>query len=117
MGSSSRQRALTTSRFGQTSLKTLRWCNSTTAFWAISLLLVTLYLWYSSRGSAIVATRRAFVCVLAAVLAQMVLGIITVLNAAPWQWAILHQLGAIIVIVSVLNARFLALYSKAQTLR
>ncbi|MDA9789563.1 COX15/CtaA family protein [Amylibacter sp.] len=78
---------------------------------------VTLYLWYSSRGSAIVATRRAFVCVLAAVLAQMVLGIITVLNAAPWQWAILHQLGAIIVIVSVLNARFLALYSKAQTLR
>ncbi len=77
----------------------------------------TLYLWYSSRGSAIVATRRAFVWVLAAVLAQMALGIITVLNAAPWQWAILHQLGAIIVIVSVLNARFLALYSKAQTLR
>lgn len=80
-------------------------------------LVMTLYLWYSSRGSAIVATRRAFVWVLAAVLAQMVLGIITVLNAAPWQWAILHQLGAIIVIVSVLNARFLALYSKAQTLR
>ena len=69
-------------------------------------LLVTLYLWYSSRSSAIVATRRAFVWVLAAVLAQMVLGIITVLNAAPWQWAILHQLGAIIVIVSVLHARF-----------
>ncbi|WGI20498.1 heme A synthase [Amylibacter sp. IMCC11727] len=80
-------------------------------------LLVTLYLWYSSRSSAIVATRRAFVWVLAAVLAQMVLGIITVLNAAPWQWAILHQLGAIIVIVSVLHARFSALYPKAQTLR
>lgn len=80
-------------------------------------LAVTLHLWYSSRGSAIVATRRAFVWVLAAVLVQMVLGIITVLNAAPWQWAILHQLGAIIVIVSVLNARFSALYSKAQTLR
>ncbi len=80
-------------------------------------LFATLYLWYSSRGSAIVATRRAFVWVLAAVLAQMVLGIITVLNAAPWQWAILHQLGAVIVIVSVLNARFSALYPKAQTLR
>jgi cytochrome c oxidase assembly protein subunit 15 len=80
-------------------------------------LAVTLHLWYSSRGSAIVATRRAFVWVLAAVLVQMVLGIITVLNAAPWQWAILHQLGAIIVIVSVLNARFSALYPKAQTLR
>ena len=80
-------------------------------------LAATLYLWYSSRSSAIVATRRAFVWVLAAVLAQMALGIITVLNAAPWQWAILHQLGAIIVIVCVLNARFLALYSKAQTLR
>jgi len=80
-------------------------------------LAATLYLWYLSRGSAIVATRRAFVWVLAAVLAQMVLGIITVLNAAPWQWAILHQLGAIIVIVSVLNARFSALYPRAQTLR
>jgi cytochrome c oxidase assembly protein subunit 15 len=80
-------------------------------------LAVTLYLWYSSRGSAINATRRAFDWVLAAVVAQMALGIITVLNAAPWQWAILHQLGAIIVIVSVLNARFSALYPKAQTLR
>lgn len=80
-------------------------------------LAATLYLWYSSRGSAIVATRRACVWVLATVLAQMVLGIVTVLNAAPWQWAILHQLGAIIVIVSVLNARFSALYPKAQTLR
>lgn len=80
-------------------------------------LLATLYLWYSSRSSAVVGTRRACVWVLAAVLAQMVLGIITVLNAAPWQWAILHQLGAVFVIVSVLNARFLALYPKAQTLR
>ncbi len=75
-----------------------------------------LYLWYSSRGSSVVSIRRACMWVLVAVVVQMLLGIITVLNAAPWQWAILHQLGAIILIVSILNARFCALYPRAQLL-
>lgn len=76
-----------------------------------------LYLCYSSRRSSVVSIRRACLWVLVAVVVQMLLGIITVLNAAPWQWAILHQLGAIILIVSILNARFCALYPRAQLLK
>jgi len=79
--------------------------------------IVVLFLWQASRKSAIAYTRRACVLVLIAVVAQMILGIITVLNAAPWQWAIFHQLGAIVVVVSILNARFSALYPRSQTLR
>ena len=79
--------------------------------------IVVLFLWQASRKSAIAYTRRACVLVLIAVVAQMILGVITVLNAAPWQWAIFHQLGAIVVVVSILNARFSALYPRSQTLR
>ena len=79
--------------------------------------IVVLFLWQASRKSAIAYTRRACVLVLIAVVAQMILGIITVLNAAPWQLAIFHQLGAIVVVVSILNARFSALYPRSQTLR
>jgi cytochrome c oxidase assembly protein subunit 15 len=74
-----------------------------------------LYLWYSSRRSSVVSIRRACMWVLVVVVVQMLLGIITVLNAAPWQWAILHQLGAIILIVSILNARFCGAVSAGST--
>lgn len=79
--------------------------------------LFTLYLWFSSRSSAILQTRRAALIVLFVVLAQMVMGIATVMHAAPWHLAIFHQIGAVIVIVSVLNVRFSALYPRAQKLR
>jgi len=77
----------------------------------------TLYAWIASRKASVKATRQAFTWVLKAVIVQMVLGIVTVINAAPWYWAIFHQLGAILVIVLVLNARFKSSYPKSQKLR
>lgn len=81
------------------------------------LLLVTAFVWFRARSSAIVSVRRAFDWAAVAVFGQMVLGIVTVLYAAPWQIAIVHQLGAVIVMVLVLRARFSALYPQAQGLR
>ncbi|WP_069299156.1 heme A synthase [Neptunicoccus sediminis] len=80
-------------------------------------LLGALYLWYSARGSAILATRRAALIALVMVVAQMVMGIVTVMHAAPVHLAIFHLVGAVIVIVSILHVRFSALYPKAQKLR
>jgi cytochrome c oxidase assembly protein subunit 15 len=70
--------------------------------------------WWRSRGSANVAIRRGFDAMAIALVAQMVLGIFTVLYAAPWQIAIVHQFGAVVLFVLVLRARFLSAYPLAQ---
>lgn len=80
-------------------------------------IVMAFYLWFLSRRSANLKVKASVSIVLIAVFGQMILGIVTVLNSAPWQIAILHQLGAILVVVSVLNARFCAFYPKAQSLR
>ncbi len=79
--------------------------------------LFTAYVWWQSRGSAIRATKRAFDWVLVMVLGQMVMGIGTVLYAAPWHIAIVHQFGAVVVVTLILRAGFEATYPKAQSLR
>ncbi|MFV1600134.1 MULTISPECIES: heme A synthase [unclassified Phaeobacter] len=66
--------------------------------------------WLRGRGSAHPRTRFAFNAVFAALLLQMVLGIVTVLYAAPWQVAILHQLMAVCLWVLILRARYLSGY-------
>jgi len=48
---------------------------------------------------------------------QMVLGIITVIYSAPWQIAIVHQLGAVVLWALILRGRFLAQYPRAQSVR
>jgi heme a synthase len=73
--------------------------------------------WFKSRGSALVSIKRAFDWVLVAVFGQVVLGIGTVLYAAPWNIAIIHQIGAVIVIVLMLRAIFAVTYPKVQSLR
>lgn len=70
----------------------------------------TAYAWWRARIHAVLAPLYSLIAIL--ILAQMVLGIVTVVTAAPWQIAIVHQLGAIIVILAVLYARFLAAYPK-----
>ena len=45
---------------------------------------------------------------------QVVLGVVTVLYGAPWQVAIVHQLGAVALFVLILRARFAALYPRSQ---
>jgi len=69
------------------------------------------------RRSAHVATRRAFTLAFAAVVAQIALGIVTVVLAAPWHAAILHQFLAVILWVLVIRARFHAGYPLAQSVR
>jgi len=76
-----------------------------------------LVVWRRSRASGNGATRLAFNLVIAMVLAQMTLGIFTVLQAAQLHIAITHQVGAIFTWVLILNARFLAGYPTTQSVR
>lgn len=76
-----------------------------------------IFAWIKSRASALMQIRRSFDWVAVLVFGQMVLGIGTVLYAAPWQIAIVHQLGAVIVSVIVLRACFVAMYPDTQRLR
>lgn len=76
-----------------------------------------LFAWARGRRSAHGRTRFAFNAALAALLVQVVLGIATVLYAAPWPVAILHQLMAVLVFTLILRARFLAAYPLADGLR
>ncbi|MCE8520094.1 COX15/CtaA family protein [Ruegeria pomeroyi] len=73
--------------------------------------------WLRGRRSAHVHTRFAFNAGFAALSLQVVLGIVTVLYAAPWQIAILHQLLAVGVFVLILRARFLCAYPIATSIR
>ena len=73
--------------------------------------------WWRSRGSGNSETRFAFNAVLAMMVVQMVIGVMTVLYSAPWQLAILHQFGAVLLYVAILRARFLAQYPRAQSVR
>jgi heme a synthase len=75
------------------------------------------FTWWRSRASALRATKQAFDWVMAVVLVQMALGITTILYAAPVQIAIIHQIGAIVVMTMILRARFVAMYPPAQSLR
>ncbi|MBJ6371593.1 heme A synthase [Sedimentitalea arenosa] len=73
--------------------------------------------WLKGRRSAHEATRFAFNATMAVLALQIVLGIVTVLYAAPWQVAILHQLLAVVLWVLILRARFLSAYPIATSLR
>ncbi|WP_101068183.1 heme A synthase [Roseovarius salinarum] len=81
------------------------------------LLAYGVFAWVTGRRSAHPATRTAFTAAFLALLLQVVLGIVTVIYAAPWQVAIVHQLLAVVVWVLILRARFLSLYPHAQSLR
>jgi len=79
--------------------------------------IMALLVWFKSRHSALLSVKRAFNWVMLAVLLQVVLGIETVLNAAIWNIAIVHQIGAICVVILILRAVFVASYPKGQSLR
>ena len=73
-------------------------------------------LWFS-RPSPVKSTRKAFGMLMALVLLQVVLGIVTVLFSAQWHIAITHQIVAILVFTSALRCRFLASFPLTQSLR
>lgn len=73
--------------------------------------------WLRGRRSAYRSTAQAFDWMGVMLFGQVVLGIGTVLYAAPLPLAILHQLGAVTLWVLILRARFLSQYPVAQSLR
>jgi cytochrome c oxidase assembly protein subunit 15 len=73
--------------------------------------------WLRGRRSAHVATRLAFNAVLAALALQIVVGITTVLYAAPVHIALVHQALAVVLWVLIIRARFLAGYPVATSIK
>ena len=73
--------------------------------------------WLRARGSAHTATRFAFNIVFAVLLLQMLVGVMTVITAAPVQIAIVHQLIAVLLWAVILRARFLAGYPIASSIK
>jgi len=82
-----------------------------------AVLLFAGFTWWQSRKSPLRATKQAFNWGMVAILAQMILGIVTVLYAAQVHIAITHQIGAIFVVALVLKARFNAMFPATQSLR
>ncbi|PIE12491.1 MAG: heme A synthase [Rhodobacterales bacterium] len=77
----------------------------------------TVMAWMRGRNSANRTTQVAFSAAAIAVAAQIGLGIYTVVTAAPWQVAILHQIGAIVAFILILRARFLSQYPVTSSIR
>jgi cytochrome c oxidase assembly protein subunit 15 len=73
--------------------------------------------WLRGRKSSHATTRFAFHMVMLMLLAQMALGIVTVLTGAHLHVAITHQLGAVILWVLILRARHLSQYPVAGSIR
>lgn len=81
------------------------------------LLVLGIAFWLRARRSGNNAVRGAFTAVLAMLVLQLLLGIMTVLYVAPPGLAILHQVGAVLLFVLILRARFLASYPLEQSVR
>ncbi|MCV2864188.1 heme A synthase [Albidovulum sediminicola] len=73
--------------------------------------------WWRGRGSAHPLTKGAFDLVGVVLLAQVILGIFTVLHAAPLGLGLAHQLGAVALWVAVIRARHRAQYPIVQSVR
>jgi cytochrome c oxidase assembly protein subunit 15 len=73
--------------------------------------------WLRGRKSPHPATRGAFNLMMALMAGQIVLGIVTVLYAAPWQLGIAHQFTAVLLWIAIIRARHHAQYPVAQSLR
>ena len=75
-----------------------------------TLFLFCLFVWRRSRSSGNLTLKFSFNLILAIAFFQMVLGIATVMYAAPWEIAIIHQFGAILLWIFVIRARFVTKY-------
>ena len=82
-----------------------------------ALLAFAVVVWLKGRKSAHPKTQRAFNVAFGVLCAQIVLGIVTVLYAAPVQIAIVHQLLAVLLWVLILRARFLSAYPITTSIR
>lgn len=76
-----------------------------------------LVVWWRARGSAHPATRQAFDWMAAMLFGQILLGVMTVLYAAPLHLGLAHQLGAVALWTLIIRARHRALYPVVQSIR
>lgn len=76
-----------------------------------------IFLWFRSRRSPNQATKSSYNMIMAMLVIQLLIGIMAVLYAAPWTWAIAHQIGAVILVVLILRARFLSLFPLTQSVK
>ncbi len=81
------------------------------------LLAFGLFIWWRSKSSGNQDIRTSFNFVIAVMLLQMFLGVMTVLYAAPWYFAIIHQLGAVLMWIAILRARFITGYPPQNRIR
>jgi heme a synthase len=81
------------------------------------LVIFGMVVWLRARKSGYQATRRAFYAVMVMLLAQVALGIATVLTLAHLHVAITHQIGAVLLWVLILRARHLAQYPVQGSIR
>ncbi len=81
------------------------------------LALFGLAVWVIARRSSHSATRRAGHAMLGVMAAQVLLGIVTLLHAAPWHLAIAHQAVAVVLWVVIIRMRHLAQFPRFDTLR
>lgn len=81
------------------------------------LLIFAFIVWRRSRGAGNTAVRGAFTAAFLMLILQAMLGIVTVMHAAPLSLAILHQFGAIITWVLIIRARHGAQYPIEQSIR
>ena len=72
------------------------------------------FAWWRSRSSAMAGVRFRFDWMMVMMFGQVVLGIVTVVYAAPVSIAIIHQLSAVALFVMTLQARFEAAYPVEQ---
>lgn len=82
-----------------------------------ALLALGVFVWWRGRQSPQGATRFALSAMLAMLVVQALIGIVTVLYSAPLQLAILHQIGAVVLWVLILRARYLARFPLPQSVR
>lgn len=75
------------------------------------------FVWWRSRRNANRRTRKAYGLMMGMIVLQMLLGIATVMTMATPHVAIVHQIGAVLLWVLVLRARFLTRYPFAQSVR
>ena len=81
------------------------------------LLIFGIVVWLRGRKSAHETTRQAFSLAFGALVAQVVLGIVTVMTGAIWEIAIAHQVLAVILWVLILRARHLSAYPVVTSIR
>ena len=82
-----------------------------------ALFVFAIVVWRRSKSSGNAQVRLRFNAVMAMLILQMLLGIMTVMYSAPWHIAIVHQIGAVITWVLILRARFAAGYPSLQSVR